>query len=91
MKNTIIGFLMAVSLFLLIGAIETPSILETPPEQLIRQLIGLENSKAGKFQGFSVENEKYLLNTQNGVLYKYLDDKNPVWERVSADKDWILD
>ena len=89
MKDRAIGFLIGVCMFLLVGAIETPTILETPPEQVIRQLIGLDNSKPSKFQGFAVKSEKYLLNTQNGVLYKYLNDKNPVWERVSSADNWI--
>ena len=38
MKNIVIGFLMGLCTFLMIGAIETPTILNTPPEQLIKQL-----------------------------------------------------
>ena len=89
MKDKAIGFLIGVCMFLLIGTIETPTILETPPEQVIRQLIGLDNSKASKFQGFAVKSEKYLLNTQNGVLYKCLNDKDSVWERISSSDNWI--
>ena len=48
MKNVIIVLLMGLSLFILIGAIETPSILETQPEVLIRQFMGLEKTKTGK-------------------------------------------
>ena len=90
MKDRMIGFLMGVCVFLLIGAIETPAILETPPEQVIRQLIRLEDFKGGKFQGFSggSSDALYLINTETGELYKKGLLKK-TWERVSPTEDWI--
>ena len=90
MKDRMIGFLMGVCAFFLIGTIETPAILETPPEQVIRQLIGLEDFKGGKFQGFSggSSDALYLINTETGELYKKGLHKK-TWERVSPAEDWI--
>ena len=91
MKNIIIVFLIGVSSFLLIGARETPSILETPPEELLKHLIGIqEDSSIGKYQAYFDGNDHMMLDTETGVLYYYkkgIDNKN--WVRWSRSTDWI--
>ena len=91
MKNILIGFLMATCMFLMIGATEKPSILETPPEELIKQLMGINNSKIGRYQGFSSTNVRYMIDTRTGELYSLetLGKNKSKWVRKSAETDWI--
>ena len=88
MKNILIGFLMATCMFLMIGATEKPSILETPPEELIKQLIGINNSKVGKYQIGVNDSEVAMVNTETGVLYLW-DNLAYQWNRLSPKAGWI--
>ena len=70
MKNTIIGFLIGVCLFLIIGATtECPKILDTPPEELIMRLVGINDSKLGKYQ--SACRWDFIVDTTNGQIYEW--------------------
>ena len=90
MKNILIGFLMATCMFLMIGATEKPSILETPPEELIKQLMGINNSKIGRYQGFADKDYKYMIDTQTGELYEGTFEKGEItWKRNSPETNWI--
>ena len=105
MKNILIGFLMATCMLLMIGATEKPSILETPPEELIKQLIGINDSKIGRYQGFGdgISALRYMLDTSTGKLYyiagylsdsRVKDNKNMwrgvgVWKELTSETDWI--
>ena len=104
MKNILIGFLMATCMLLMIGATEKPSILETPPEELIKQLIGINDSKIGRYQGFG-DGLTYMIDTSTGKLYyikggvrdNLVKDKNNknilrgvgVWKELTSEADWI--
>jgi len=88
MKNILIGFLLATCMFLLIGATEKPSILKTPPEELIKQLIGINNSKPGKYQISINTSEVVMVNTETGVLYSWEKEERQ-WNRLSPKADWI--
>ena len=78
MKNILIGFLIGVCFFLLLGAIETPSILETPPEEIIRQLIGLEKTKTGMY--FSYDDTKL----KNEILTLFMDESYFNFENIES-------
>ena len=70
MKNIIIGFLIAVCLFMLIGATnQTPKILDTPPEELIKQLVGINDTKLGRYQ--SAGRWDFIVDTTNGQIYEW--------------------
>ncbi|MAV64248.1 MAG: hypothetical protein CMG00_03545 [Candidatus Marinimicrobia bacterium] len=95
MKNIIIGFMTCLSLFIIIGATETPRIIDTPPEELIRQLVGIDKSSIGKYQGFTDSNNSpnkgiYMINTENAHVYK-LNFEEKKWQKFTSDKAWIKD
>ena len=89
MKNIIIGFLSGLSLFLILGATENPRIIDTPPEELIRQLVGIEDKNLiGKYQGFTYKGV-YMMNTETGEVYE-LEPKDKVWIKISPENNWII-
>tara|TARA_Y100001970_G_scaffold290396_1_gene423991 strand:+ start:983 stop:1255 length:273 start_codon:yes stop_codon:yes gene_type:complete len=89
MKNILIGFLMSACLFLLIGVSDNKtSILETPPEELIRQL--WNEGKSSQYQITGTDNQLYMLNSKTGVLYEWSKSKGH-WKRIGNKKNWIKD
>ena len=91
MKNIIIGFLIGVSTLLLIGARETSKILETPPEEMLKHLIGIrEDSNIGKYQAYFDKNDHMMIDTETGILYYYKKGLgNKHWVRWSRTTNWI--
>ena len=87
MKNILIGFLMSACLFLLIGAKDNKtSILDTPPEEIIRQL--WNEGKSAQYQITGTNNQLYMLNSKTGALYEWQKSKGH-WKRIGKKKNWI--
>ena len=83
MKNTIIGFLMATCMFLMIGASEEVESME----MFVDGEVSVE-CEAPTYQGFGNSPVPYMINTETGELYKkYQSEKH--WQRVSPKTDWI--
>ena len=85
MKNTIIGFLMATCMFLMIGASEEVESME----MFVDGQVSVE-CEAPTYQGFGDGNSNvlYMINTETGELYKKKQLKKH-WQRVSPKTDWI--
>ena len=87
MKNTLIGFLMSACLFLLIGLTDDKtSILDTPPEEIIKQL--WNEGKSSQYQITATDNQLYMLNSKTGLLYEWKKTKGH-WKRLGNKKNWI--
>ena len=96
MKNTIIGFLMATCMFLMIGGTtikpEATDEVESI-EMFVEGQVVVEASENGRYQGWSVDtNTMHMIDTRTGELYRLDYDlglKNKKWKRVSSSSDWI--
>ncbi len=89
MKNILIGFLLSTCFFLMLGLTEDKkSILDTPPEELIRQL--WNEGKSSQFQITGTDNQLYMLNSKTGILYEWRKNKG-YWKRLGSKKNWIKD
>tara|TARA_Y100000996_G_scaffold413499_1_gene401875 strand:+ start:3630 stop:3899 length:270 start_codon:yes stop_codon:yes gene_type:complete len=89
MKNILIGFLLSTCFFLMLGLTENKtSILDTPPEELIKQL--WNEGKSSQFQITGTDNQLYMLNSKTGILYEWRKNKG-YWKRLGSKKKWIKD
>ena len=89
MKNILIGFLLSTCFFLMLGLTENKtSILDTPPEELIKQL--WNECKSSQFQITGTDNQLYMLNSKTGILYEWRKNKG-YWNRLGSKKKWIKD
>ena len=88
MKNILVWFLMSTCLFLLIGITDKTSILDTSPEELIRQL--WNEGKSSQYQITGTDNQLYMLNSKTGKLYEWYKTKGH-WKRLGSKKNWIKD
>ena len=89
MKNILIGFLLSTCFFLMLGLTENKtSILDTPPEELIKQL--WNEGKSSQFQITGTDNQLYMLNSKTGILYEWRKNKG-YWNRLGSKKKWIKD
>tara|TARA_R100001015_G_C4632104_1_gene195231 strand:+ start:998 stop:1276 length:279 start_codon:yes stop_codon:yes gene_type:complete len=90
MKNALLGFLMATCMFLMIGATN-----EEPNVEERQIVVECEASENGRYQGFGDgAGYRYMIDTQTGELYHIpakisKDKKNRVWNRVSAESNFI--
>ena len=84
MKNTIIGFLMATCMFLMIGASEEVESME----MFVDGQVSVE-CEAPKYQAFGDGYPLHMINTETGELYKKapLKKKKP-WVKLSG-ADWV--
>ena len=72
-KSLLIGFLLATSVMLSMGAITSKS-----PNN---------NTEIGKYQGFQGGEKLYMLNTQTGELYVY--KRSDYWKKTTRGLNWI--